>query len=160
MMNYEEWSWPDQTVLPDLAESCQNGKTVLWEMAKSRRSDQKVQKMEKKGFMDFHGVSRKCYVFELHGLGPLCLRLARRASRRRAVGAGPKGPRRRRLAQGPKGPELVIGKFILFYFYRQKVPRTCGILSEGHFMMKNLIKIVHLAWRTFKALGPYNVKSL
>ena len=38
----------------------------------------------------------------------------------------------------------IIGNF---FFYRQKVPRTCGILSEGHFMMKNLIKIVHLAWR-------------
>ena len=55
----------------------------------------------------FQGVPREHYQFELHGLGRLCLRLARRASRRRAVGAGPKGPRRRRLAQGPKGPELV-----------------------------------------------------
>ena len=53
---------------------------VLPEMAKSRQRGQKVPKMEKKGFMGFHGVSRKCYVFELHGLGPLCLRLALRAS--------------------------------------------------------------------------------
>ena len=90
-------------MLPDLAESRQSGKKVLPEMAISRQSGKKVPKMEKRGFT----------VFELHGLGPLCLRLARRASRRRAVGAGPKGPRRRRLAQGPKGPELVNYKFVV-----------------------------------------------
>ena len=78
--------------------SRQSGKKELPEMAKSRQSGQKVPKMEKKGFT----------VFELHGLGPLCLRLARRASRRRGVGVG---PRRRRLAQGQKGPELV---YIIF----------------------------------------------
>ena len=58
---------------------------VLPEMAKSRQRGQKVPKMEKKGFT----------VFKLHGLGPLCLRLAQK----------PK-VRCRRLAQGPSGPEL------------------------------------------------------
>ena len=62
-------------------------KKMLPEMAKSRQRGQKVPKMEKKGFTGFHGFSSECYVFELHGLGPLCLRLARRASRRRDGGA-------------------------------------------------------------------------
>ena len=70
-------------------------------MAKSRQSGQKVPKMKKKGFT----------VFKLHGLAPLYLRLALRASRRRAVGAG---PCRRRLAQGRKGPELVAYIFIIY----------------------------------------------
>ena len=46
MVNYEQWSWPNQTVLPDLAESRQSGKKVLPEMAKSRQSGQKAPKME------------------------------------------------------------------------------------------------------------------
>ena len=55
----------------------------------------------------FQEVPREHHLFELHGLGRLCLRLARRASRRRAVGAGPKGPRRRRLGCRPKAGKLV-----------------------------------------------------
>ena len=41
MINYEQWSWHDQTVLPDLAKSHQSGKKVLPDVAKSRQRDSK-----------------------------------------------------------------------------------------------------------------------
>ena len=56
MVNYEQWSWPDQTVLPDLAKSCQSDKNVLPELAKSRQTCQKVPKWRKRVSTGFQGV--------------------------------------------------------------------------------------------------------
>ena len=61
MVNYEQWSWPDQTVLPDLEKSHQSGKKALPEMEKSCQSGKKCQSGEK-GLTGFHRVQRKCYV--------------------------------------------------------------------------------------------------
>ena len=47
MVNYEQWSWPDQTLLPDLEKSHQSGKKALPEMEK------KLPKSAKKGQKTF-----------------------------------------------------------------------------------------------------------
>ena len=50
MVNYEQWSWPDQIVLPDLAESHQSGKKCYQKyMAKSRQSVKKISMHSKTG---------------------------------------------------------------------------------------------------------------
>ena len=74
-------------MLPDLAESRQSSQKVLPEMAKSRQRGQKVPKMEKKGFMGYPWVSRKCYVFELQGSAPFACRARAGGAQLRALRA-------------------------------------------------------------------------
>ena len=72
---------------------------------------------------------------------PACV-LARRASRRRDEGAGPKGPRRRRLGCRPKAGKLVIYYFCSHCSFFQGIQM---IISGGEKPRTELLCTAYLA---------------